>query len=396
LVTPPGTPLYRFENWSGGSATCGALPHRTGAKRMIHHVQLPHQSKQKQLSQALVLQGYCRTVLAQQPLSLDKLGAVNNAQEIKDIAQKLDETLQRAKDHARSYLDDLQPKLITDTVALRSWIKRAEVFPDSVRSVSSEWKKGLDILIRDTTTHAQNALGTKGALEKLRDGFQQDSQDFSQLADRLNVLVSGEKGALKNLEAELGALQTKISGLIAATVLGFLAAAAGVLMMIVGTVATAFTGGASAGLVLGGFALVAAGVVGGGVSAAFLKQAYDEQRAKLEDQSRLSSAVTIMKGASANLTSIAGQGSAVVTATQEMAIAWTTLGTNLNEFKTTLTDQSLQSLRDFWCNALKGQLQTLEVDLNRNLDQLTGVQVEHTGENVYLFDHPNLIIAAAA
>jgi len=370
-------------------------PGTTERTTMIHKIQLPAASKQKQHSQALVLQGYCRTVLAQQPLDLSKLGKVANAEEIKAIAKQLDETLGRAKDHAHSYLDDLQPRLITDSVALRAWLKRAEVFPDSV-SNASDWRKGLDILVRDTTRHGESTLGCKKALEQLRDGFQRDSIEFGQLAGRLNALIAGEAGALKNLESELGALQTKINGLIAATTLGFLAAAAGVLMMILGTVGEVFTGGASTALILGGLALTSAGAIGGTAAAVYLKQAYDDQRAKLEDQSRLNGAVSIMTGAAKSLESIASQGTAVVTATQEMADAWTTLGANLGEFKATLTDENLQGLRDFWVNTLRGQIKSLETDLNRNLDQLAGVQVEQTAANVYLFDHPNLIIAAAA
>ena len=83
-------------------------------------IQLPRDAKRKQLAQGLVVQGYCMSVLAQEPLKLDSLGSVRNANEIKSIAAKLDQVLGAAKDHARSYLNDVQPKLIAETVELRA------------------------------------------------------------------------------------------------------------------------------------------------------------------------------------------------------------------------------------------------------------------------------------
>ena len=65
---------------------------------MSPNIKLPHAPKQNQLSQALILQGYCQTILHQQRLNLDQLGNVSNAAEIKSIAKQLDETLGRAQD----------------------------------------------------------------------------------------------------------------------------------------------------------------------------------------------------------------------------------------------------------------------------------------------------------
>lgn len=354
---------------------------------------LPKQQKREQLSQALLLQGYCLSVLAQQPLKLDALGAVQNANEIKSIATKLDSVLRVAQGHARAYLDVLQPRLITETVELRAWIQRAEVFPESIRTDARDWHKGLDVLVGQTAAHRAEVLGNKGALERLRDDFQHDSEEFKELASRLDTLVTGERGALEHLSQEIGALQTKINGLIAATTLGFLAAAIGVLMMIVGAVASPFTAGGTAALIIGGFALTAVGGVGGGVSAAVLKESYAQMRQKLEDQRRLNGAVKILEASRTALTTISGSASSAARASQEMANAWTTLGASLNRFKDDLTDQALPSMRDWWVNTLKADLVALKQDLQRNLDQMDGVKVEHTG-NTFLFEHSALIQAA--
>ena len=96
---------------------------------MVSKLELPSEHKVKQLSQALVLRGYCTTILKQEPLNLQLLSGIKNQAEIIDIARQLDQALIDAKDHARSYLDDLQPRIITDTVQLSSWLGYANAFP---------------------------------------------------------------------------------------------------------------------------------------------------------------------------------------------------------------------------------------------------------------------------
>ena len=361
---------------------------------MVSKLDLPSEHKIKQLSQALVLRGYCTTVLKQEPLNLELLSGVRNQAEIIDIAKQLDKALIDAKDHARSYLDDLQPRIITDTVQLSSWLGYANAFPESV-STTADWKKGLAVLAGQTTAHSESALGCKRALETLRDHFLNDSHKFSELAGKMDALVSGEEGALTNLEGELSALQIKINGLIAATTLGFLAAAAGVLMMLVGALASPFTAGGTSVLIISGFALTADGAAGGAVSAAMLAQAYKDQRAKLEDRTRLNSAVTILTGASAGIRSTAQSGLAVADATGEMALAWSTMGSRLTAFKDTLTNESMMELRNFWVGALRSDLQKLQLALDNNLAQLAGVQL-HAESVVAINEHPRFPVLVAA
>jgi hypothetical protein len=362
---------------------------------MAPKIQLPSEHKQKQLSHALVLRGYCTTILKQEPLNLELLSGVKNQAEIIDIAKQLDRALIDAKDHARSYLDDLQPRLITDTVRLRSWLGLANAFPDSVASNTSDWKKGLAVLANETTVHSESALGCKQALETLRDHFLSDSQKFSELANKMDALVSGEKGALKNLEGELGALQTKINALIATTTLGFLAAAAGVLMMLVGALASPFTAGGTGVLIISGFMLTAGGAIGGGVSAGLLAEAYKTQRKKLEDQTRLNGAVRLLTGASTGLKSTAASGIAVADATADMAVAWSTMGSTLTAFKDHLTNESLMELRNYWCNTLRSDLLKLDEALKTNLVQLAGIEL-HAESAVAINEHPRFPVLIAA
>lgn len=177
-----------------------------------------------------------------------------------------------AKRHSKQFLNTLEPEVIrgvTDILAYGSMFKGfKQPLLDSVAKigeVSAAKDKALTLvsaLQNQAKAHQAKARSTNAAIQSFFVQVQSDENNFSADLAEANKMLGAEKGALKEILAEISGIQTEIDGAIAGAAVSALAMIGGTVMIIIGGVATLPSGGASVAIVLSGVGIVTTGIVG--------------------------------------------------------------------------------------------------------------------------------------
>lgn len=335
----------------------------------------------KTSSQALVIQGYALSTL-QQPF-VDFSGFAN----LKPNEDKVNDSLRSAKDHAKHYLNYLQPSLIKKITDIQEYFNVQNALGKALRPGLDNKTviTLLDAVQSQATGYRNDAKSLVLDLQKFRTTLGSDAANFNRVVADLNTAVNGDNGALADLNNQLDTLDSKISGTIAGITVSGLAVVGGVFMIAVGSVAEFVTAGTSTPLVIAGVGVVAGGVAGTVGASIALANLLDAKGNLLRQKSQLKDEVNLAMGMKSGFSSLSAHATDAMLATQEMANAWGLLSNHLGSLIKDVENGKTNSdaLRILFLNAAQGDVKNIQQDITTISGQLAGAkQVVNSSEKV--------------
>jgi non-hemolytic enterotoxin B/C len=325
-----------------------------------------------QSSNALIVQNYALSVQAQP--SVDLSGTVNLAK----YQTGINTALGKAKDSATLYLDTTLPKAIVTIANIDAYFQTQNALAQAL-APNTDAQTAIALLKavqEQAVDFKRDASAVTTDLQSLRGQFSSSSADLNQFARDLAIAVDGDNGVLSEISNELSSIDSKIDGCIAGIVLSGLAIVGGVIMIGVGALAEAVTGGLATALVVGGIAVTVAGIGGEVGSSVALAGLLDAKSDLLTTRSRLNAETTLAAGLGSGLNSLSTSAANAATAAQGMANAWGLLGDDLDSLVTALINGQTTSnaLRLLFATAAQGDVKTVQGDVVVIRGQLAGVQ----------------------
>ena len=336
-----------------------------------------------QVSQGMVLQAYCNSVLIQQPVNFAGFDNLEKFQ--KDI----NAGLTTAKGHANNYLNIIQPKIVTNISNISNYYSTFNAVPIALPPGSSvdAWLNALRALKTETTNYATLSHSVVNDLSTLNSQLGDDAASFSSTVSNLNAAVNGDNGVLDQINSDLSTVDKQIAGAIAGTALSGLAIVGGVFMIAVGAIADFVTAGTTTPLIVGGIAVLAIGIGGEVASAITLKNLYKEKADMLQRRSTLTAEVNLALGVSSAYNQLKGEAQNAMTAASQMKNAWGSLGSDLDNMAHNLQNgiTNANDLRTLWLAAANNTVPTIMTDINTIKAQMAGVSVKNANGDIGKF-----------
>ena len=327
-------------------------------------------ANKSQASQSLLIQTYCNSV-KEQPL-VDFSGHDNLA-----IYQtEINDGLQAAQQHADTYLNTIQPNIIANIANISNFyaLNGAVATTLPAGATEAQWIEALTTLQTQSVNYQQTATEVVTSLTSLHEQLTGDAGAFAKTVNDLNTAVNGDNGVLASDASQLNDIQTKIDGAIAGIVTSGLAIIGGSIMIAVGGIADFVTAGTSTPVVLGGIAIVVAGVGGEVGSAVALAGLNNQKAALLRDEAKMTDEVKLASGISSGYQSLLGQVKSAVDAASAMTNAWNSLGADIGSLIADLKNgiQNAGTIRTIFLTAANGVAQTVLTDVQTIKQQLAG------------------------
>jgi non-hemolytic enterotoxin B/C len=324
-----------------------------------------------QAGQGLILQSYCNSVLQQ---GFVDFGGLPN---LGPIQIDMNNGLRTAQGHATNYLNNIQPSILTNVASITNYYNLHNAIPTALPpgSTPAQWVNLLKTLESQAQQYKQDAHTVVISLQDLNTALGTDTAAFSGYVSKLNSTVGGDNGTLAGMTDQLNTMQGDIDGAIAGIAISGLAIIGGVFMIIVGSVADLVTAGTTTPLIIGGIAVVAAGI-GGEVASALTLESLNKAKAKLlQQQASLKSEVKIAGGVSSAYNSLHGAAAASMTAATSMASGWTSLEADLGTLSSNLENgiMSADAARMLFLTAANGSVKSILQDTSTIKNQMAGV-----------------------
>jgi hypothetical protein len=330
-------------------------------------------SSKTQCTVGLQLQAYCQSVLEQPKVSFagfDNLAAYE---------AQINAGLAAAQTRADNYLNKIRPAVIENVTNISNYFALHSAVADTLPEGSSK-KDWLDSLgaVKDTADeYRQHAADIVTMLSTLNGGLTTDVASFNQTVNELNTTVNGDNGVLASLDSEIDDIQSKIGGAIAGVVLSGLAIVGGSIMILVGALAEPFTAGASTALVVGGAAILIAGI-GGEVGAGVALGGLLDQKGKLiSRKSTLNAEVQFALGMKTGFADLRDQAGVAVQAATAMQNAWEFLGGDLGNLSNDLNKGIIgtDAVRKLWLATANKAIKTVGDDVSTIKYQMAGTSL---------------------
>ena len=325
-----------------------------------------------QSGQALQIQTYCCSVLQQ--IDVD----FSNTPSLSSYETEINGGLATAQGHANNYLNNIQPLIITNLSNISNYfsLQNAVLTVLPAGSTNAEWIDSLNALLQSAQTYQTAANSLVTTLTTLSSDLASDVKDFSKIVSDLNATLNGDNGVLAQLADEASQLNGQIDGCIAGIVVSSLAIIAGAFITAVGAVADFVTAGASTPVVLGGLAIIAAGVGGEAGAGVALGNLLSAKAALYQKQSTLSAEVLVSAQISHGYAGLQAQAENAVTAATQMYNAWESLNADLNSLIDDLQNgtTSGDAVRQLWLTAADSTVKTVLTDISTIKGQMAGVK----------------------
>lgn len=351
-----------------------------------------------QISQGLLIQTYCNSVLSQPNVNFSGFKTLGQYQ------TEINNGLKTAQDHANTYLNIIQPAIITNISNINNYYSLHNAVASTLPpgSTVQEWLDALNALKDQSTQYQTDANNIVKILQTLHGNLTTDTASFAKTVSELNAAVNGDNGVLNSINGQLNSIQSKIDGAIAGTVLSGLAIVGGVFIAAVGGITDIVTVGGSTPVLVGGIALVVAGVGGEVASAITLKNLNDEKANLLTQQSSLIAEVNLATGISTAYTGLKNQAGDAVTAATAMENAWNFLSSDLGNLINDLDKGIMDTgeLRKIFLTAANSTVQSVIADTTIIKNQMTGVSFSvappqtHIGDYIVSLAKQHQLVAA--
>ncbi len=321
--------------------------------------------------QGLMLQNYCQAISSQPFVNFGEI------QKLQEIQGSINTGLIKAKEHADYYLGELQPQIIKNLVNIDAYYNLYTSVPTILPEGSSkdEWNNLLWTMKEQSEEYSKLALSTSDKIGVYYKDLSNDSQNFKSNVAKMNALVDGNEGVLKDLEKQIEEIDGEITGVIVGIVGSGLAIIGGIFITAVGAIGSFVTAGTSSALVVVGAGLIVAGVAGSVGFGVALANLLESKSSVLMQKSTLQAEVKAIEGISSSYNLLATQAGEAQKAAIEMKNAWEFLGRDLDVLAQDLNNGVLSTgkLRELWLTAANKGVVTVQEDVSTIKGQMTGV-----------------------
>ncbi|GAA3169966.1 MULTISPECIES: HBL/NHE enterotoxin family protein [Streptomyces] len=275
---------------------------------------------------AAVVQSYAMSVTRQQKLDPSRCSS-----QVKPHAIGINKELDSAAETARYYLNTVQPESMRMLNAAHDYF----LLQRSLIEISQEVQDKDDLAeilrgIRDDVGRiAAEAQQYVRTMQKLRDDFTNSGKAFTEYAAKLNAVVGGNQGVLRDLSNQLNSVNSQIRSN-SSKAPNWLAIVGGLALIALGTLGAVFTGGLSLGLAIGGGVLLVKGM--GRNNGQTLARLENQKRDIIAKQQQIQGEVKLLQTCEAGLTDLGGEAAKAATSAQSAANGWTDLRTSLDSF----------------------------------------------------------------
>jgi uncharacterized protein YukE len=319
------------------------------------------------------LQSYCNSVLEQPKVDLG--GFANLTKYQTDI----NSGLLAAQTHATTYLNTVQPAIITNVANISNYFDLHGAVSASLPpgATKPEWLDALSAVMDAANGYKADANSIVTLLSTLNSGLTGDVASFSQTVTQLNNAVNGDNGVLDSLNSQIDDIQSKINGAITGTVLSGLAIVGGSIMILVGALAEAVTGGLATALVVGGAAVLIAGIGGEAASGVALGGLLDQKADLITRGTTLRAEVQLALGLKTGFANLKDQVATAVQAATAMQNAWSFLESDLGNLASDLNKGIIGTdiIRTLWLNTANSAIQPVQTDIATIKQQMAGTSL---------------------
>ncbi|RWS57900.1 HBL/NHE enterotoxin family protein [Enterobacter cloacae] len=287
---------------------------------------------------AVIIQNYVGTILTQADLSLP------------DILPDLPEHQAKARDHATSWRDVIQPQMISTNTDIVSFSNNFDSYYDTLVKLAvkiqqnpsdtasiNTFKLGvqqLQALVAQKQTATHNVVNSVGGFQTT---LAEDARNFASDFTTAEAALAGKDGQIAALGKQIDAINSAMSKDLTMIAAGSTAAVVGGLMIAVGALAEIATAGVSTALIVGGLVVVGAGAgvaIAGGVD--YAKQTSALSTA-ITTKTKLQQQYSATKNVNTIVQNLSGQASAAVQAAGSLLAGWQTLEQDFIVFQSALT-----------------------------------------------------------
>lgn len=347
-------------------------------------------ANKSQISQALVVQTYANSVLAQPQVDL------SNASGLTQYQTQINAGITTAQAHANYYLNTLEPAMIQNMANIENYYQLHIALPETLpaNSTAQEWVAGLSAIMQASQAYQSAASGLVRDITSFHAELAADAQAFATTVTELNAAVGGDNGALASIQSQLDSIQGQIDGAIAGIVASSLTIAGGTFLICVGAIGDFVTAGTSSSAVIGGVGIVATGAAGEVGASVALADLNNQKAHLLAEEASLKSEVKLAKAISAGYSSLSGQVTAAISAASNMENAWNSAISDLGSLISDLNNgiQAPDNVRSLWVRAADGSIQTVLADVATIKTQMAGVQTSIATDNQTVADVINMAI----
>lgn len=343
------------------------------------------QPTKESLSQGLIVQQYCNSVLYQPSIDFSGVKSLN------DIQTKANNYLMGAKEHAQSYLN-YQIEIIRCLTNLKNYSALCASVPLVLPAGANEkdWIATLEALKVQTETYQKESHDVSTKLIGFSNSFSTDYGAFFEVLKDANNILYVDKGVLASLNEQIKSIDSKIDGCIAGSVLSAFTILGGALMIAIGGIADFVSAGTCTPLILGGLAVLALGTSGEIVSGVELAQFYKTKANLLQTQKHLQSESILLNGFCTTYEQLTNQAKKAADAVGQMANAWGFVSNNLGSMASDLKNgiSTTGIIRDLFLKAAEGLIPGINNEINIIESQMAGVH-EVKLEGISLVDYLN-------
>lgn len=326
-----------------------------------------------QASQAMLIQQYANSINEQPTVDFSGFDHLLKYQ------SDINTGLITAQTHANTYLHTIQPNIITNIAQIGNYYALHNAVATTLPpgTSKSDWIAALTALSEQSKEYEDNAKGVVISIQKLHDGLTTDASAFAKVVSELNAAVNGDGGTLSSINDQLSTIQSQIDGAIAGAVVSGLAIVGGVFMIAVGGVGEFVTAGTSTPLLIGGIAVVAAGIGGEVASAIALKNLNAQKATLLQEKSTLTAEVNIATGIGGAYGSLGNQVKSAVDAASAMQNAWNFLSSDLDTLSKDLDKGILSTgeIQKIFLTAAQTEVNTIISDITTIKTQMTSPKI---------------------
>ena len=341
--------------------------------------------------QTFILQTYCTAIISQPFVDF---GSFKRLQEIQ---KKINDGLEKAKDYANNRIGTIQTEIITTISNISNYYNLFSSVPVIIPPDASkdQWINTLRTLEKQSKEYSVLASDTAKKIGTLQKDLDEDSSIFQANVSKLNALLGGNAGQLKDLEKQIIDIDGKIRGTIIGIVGSGLAIVGAIFLIGVGTLAIFATSMPTVLIVIGSGLFVGdvAGALGFDITLCNLlvaKSSILVKKAQLaEGEKAIDERVKTIAGISSSYNLLFEQVKQTHAAAQQMKKAWDFLGNNLGTLANKLNEGTLSTkeVRKLWLSAADNAVHTGKEDINIIKAQMTTGMIkasapndEHVGE----------------
>jgi hypothetical protein len=339
-------------------------------------------------SAGLVVQSYCTQVLNQPDIGIPS--------SLTDQLPPINKYLADARTHANDYLNTVQPQIIAVVTDVGGYSQQFAAFYGLINQKLQDWSGGnqgakaealalLQQLQSGIDTRKQNIDKVRDLVGTFRTNVNQDASNFNTAVTRADVVIGGDQGAIAQLQNSIDELDKQIGGAATGVALSGLAIIGGIFVVAVGAVAGFVTAGTSTPVVIGGVALIVAGVAGLTASSIVLAKLIDTKAGLLQQKTQLQADLTFLHNFKSTVGQLASSAEAASTQLNNVYNAWTILGKDMGNVVTSVSNarsfSELPVVVQAYLDSANRQWATVQQNVQTIENQMSGVQTSVLKDN---------------